>query len=156
MLLSFIPLLTSVVFQKCAGLSAPAARDHTSCSIPQQQLKILVHPISILVSSPIPSFSPITNSLLRYNDIEFWQRLLFVTELGPFLKVFNLASKTGGVVEPSTKWKACGIVVACLTLASPFTSAGFVTGSGKSPQCESDQTLYEVRACPCACRCVPS
>lgn len=62
-----------------AGLSLPGATND-ACSIPQQGYTAEEpSPRSPLVSSPLlPSLSrPITNSLLRYNDIEFWQLRVF-------------------------------------------------------------------------------
>lgn len=108
-----------------AGLPLPGATND-ACSIPQQGYTAEEpSPRSPLVSSPLlPSLSrPITNSLLRYNDIEFWQLRVFSSffffslllnffstppplfffflslslSLSIF-EVFNLGSKAGGAV----------------------------------------------------------
>lgn len=69
-----------------AGLSVPPAIDD-ACSIPQSSGWRTIALVPSCLRSPSPLLSrPITNSLLRYNDIEFWQLRDFflLTPLYPF------------------------------------------------------------------------
>jgi len=122
-LLSFIPPLTSMPLQNYAvevrllccwaGLALPGAT-YDVCSIrTQNRCWTAKEPLlGSHLQSPSPLLSkPIINSPLRDNDIELWQLKVFFVVIELFfplcllLKVFNLGSKTGGLVESSTKWK---------------------------------------------------
>lgn len=87
---AFFPFDISTVLELCCwvaaplqaelALSLPGARED-ACSIPQQRYAA-EEPSPRPFSSPVPPPSrlfsrPITNSLLRYNDIEFWQLRVF-------------------------------------------------------------------------------
>lgn len=104
-----------------------------------------------------PSLQPVSIHSLGQLPFPFWNTMTLSFDIFPpffcrwtftflclFLKVFNLGSKTGGLLEH--RMKASGIVVVSLTSGSPSSRVGLVTGSRMSRRCQPDQTPCEVHA----------